>query len=114
VSCEQWTALEARLEERDEFRELMEEPPGGHNHGRKRGADGGWLPLSEDLQQAYAEDLTLEPEPQAYHRPVKPADTIRHGTYSAYKNDRCRCDDCRRANREYVARRRADNGLRES
>jgi hypothetical protein len=76
VSCEQWTALEARLEELDEFRELMEEPPGGHNHGRKRGADGGWLPLSEDLQQAYAEDLTLEPETPSATAPTRPTRTI--------------------------------------
>jgi hypothetical protein len=108
MSCEQWTALEARLEERDEFRELMEEPPGGHNHGRKRGADGGWLPLSEDLQQAYAEDLTLEPEPQAYHRPEKPEDTIPHGTATAYRHSRCRCDLCRAYKRESMRRWRAN------
>ena len=90
----------------DELAELMGEPPGGHNHGRKRGPGGGWISLEEDLAAAYEEHLTIDPEQQPYHRPVKPAETIRHGALSAYKNDRCRCDLCRAANAEYVRRRR--------
>lgn len=85
----------------DEWAELMSEPPGGHNHGRKRGAEGGWVPLDEDLAQAYEAHLTVEPEPQAYHRPSKPFDTIRHGTRAGYTNDGCRCEECRAAEREY-------------
>lgn len=34
-------------------------------------------------------------------------DEIRHGTLTAYTNQRCRCDDCRRAMRDYCGERRA-------
>jgi hypothetical protein len=38
----------------------------------------------------------------AYVRPVKPMDTIRHGTHAGYSHDKCRCDPCTQANREYM------------
>jgi hypothetical protein len=90
----------------DDLADLMAEPPGGHQHGRKRGVDGGWVELDEVVAAAYEEHMTLDPQSHPYHRPVKPEDTIVHGTRSAYVNDRCRCDDCREANREYIRTRR--------
>lgn len=40
---------------------------------------------------------------------------MKHGTVTAYKHYECRCDDCRRANRELVASQRdeARRGVRE-
>lgn len=32
---------------------------------------------------------------------------MKHGTYSTYKNHRCRCDECREANRTYMQTKRA-------
>jgi hypothetical protein len=90
----------------EELLDLISEPPGGHQYGRKRGLGGGWIPLNEDLAAAYEEDLTVESAPQAYHRPTKPEDTIVHGTLSAYTNDRCRCDVCRKAMRDWKRSRR--------
>jgi hypothetical protein len=83
------------------YEDLMSEPPGGHQHGRKRGGDGGWIELEENLAGAYEEDLTIEPAQQAYHRPVKPEDTIAHGTFGSYNQDGCRCEVCRTFMRDY-------------
>lgn len=82
----------------------MQEPPGGANHGRKRGGEGGWISLSEDIAQAYEEHLTVDPEDPTYHRPVKPEDTIPHGTATAYRNGKCRCDLCRAYKRDSMRR----------
>ena len=101
--------LELRREDLAELEKLMQEPPGGINYGRKRTQDGGWVRLEEDLARAYEAQLTVDPEEPAYHRSVKPADTIRHGTLSAYNNDRCRCELCRAAMRDYGRKRRASN-----
>jgi hypothetical protein len=90
----------------DDLADLMAEPPGGHQYGRKRGTDGGWVDLDEVVASAYEEHLTLDPSEHPYHRPVKPGDTIIHGSRSAYVNDRCRCDECRTANRAYIRARR--------
>lgn len=97
-----------------DLEELMAEPPGGHNHGRKRGGgvgrsplgSTGWGSLETQAHQVWEEYLTVDPDPPVYHRPEKPEDTIRHGTRSAYVNDRCRCDECRAAEREYKRSRR--------
>ncbi len=81
----------------------MEEPPGGHSHGRKRSPYGRWVPLGLNEQRAVEEELLpISPEQGPARRSVKPPDTIRHGTLSAYKNDRCRCDDCRAVNAAWV------------
>lgn len=85
----------------------MSEPPGGENHGRKRTAEGGWMRLDEDTAQAYDAHLTVDPEPQVYHRPNPPEDTLVHGRVSTYTNHGCRCERCREAQREYVASYRA-------
>jgi len=39
-------------------------------------------------------------------RPNKPFHTIRHGTISAYQNDKCRCDECKSGWRDYQRRLR--------
>lgn len=40
-------------------------------------------------------------------------DPIPHGTLAGYKYHECRCDDCKRANREQVRRQRAEIRRRE-
>lgn len=83
----------------DELAELMSEPPGGHNHGRKRG-EGGWVSLETfgfdegDLEYVVNDPLFRRRTRYDSHAP--------HGTRSRYVNGRCRCEDCRRANREYI------------
>jgi hypothetical protein len=32
----------------EDLKELMEEPPGGHNHGREKSDQGGWAQLETD------------------------------------------------------------------
>jgi hypothetical protein len=84
----------------DEIVELMEEPPGGDNHGRVKGANG-W----KSLEASYEADLPYlveDPEWRTGRRRKKEPWEIVHGTRSAYVNDQCRCDDCRTANREYI------------
>lgn len=99
---------------RDELEELMQEPPGGHNHGRK--CEGGrWHSLNAvEAGIALDEEVFVIEEPRSQTRrkpPNKPWDTIRHGTASAYQND-CRhhpsgpCDACREAWAGYVRSRR--------
>lgn len=85
----------------DEWAELMEGPPGGENHGRRRSI-GGWWDLEEDFSKSFQAGLSIEEFETPKRRSVKPEDTIRHGTLSAYKNDRCRCERCRAAQREYM------------
>jgi len=82
----------------DELEELMQEPPGGENHGRVR-TSGGWRSLEPQIDV----DLPYVIDDPSYRHAGKYA----HGTRSRYVHDRCRCDDCRRANREYAQRRRA-------
>ena len=79
----------------------MSEPPSGDNHGRRRSV-GGWWDLQEDFSRAFQGGLTIEELEGPKHRPDKPEETIRHGTLGAYQNDRCRCDDCRAAQRKYM------------
>lgn len=82
----------------DELAELMAEPPGGENHGRVR-TEGGWRSLEPD----YSADL-----PYLIHDPdYRNAQKYEHGTRSRYVADGCRCDECRRANREYMRARRS-------
>lgn len=81
----------------DELAELMAEPPGGHNHGRVRTA-GGWRSLEPD----YSQEL-----PYIVHDPeYRAIEKYRHGTRSRYVHGQCRCDKCRKANRDYFTRRR--------
>lgn len=87
----------------DEWAELMEDPPSGVNHGRRR-SFGGWWDLEEDFSRAFQGGLTIEEFDQPKKRSIKPENTIRHGTLSAYQNDRCRCELCRIAQREYMQR----------
>lgn len=92
----------------DFWRELMEEIPGGENHGRQRSHDGGWVPLGTEEHQPYDDDLSFHTfERQSpYHRFPKPEDTIRHGTRSGYATDGCRCKECKAANAAYMKARR--------
>lgn len=91
----------------DFWRDLMEEPPFGFNHGHERSHSGGWIPLGVEEQRAYEDELGFEVlERQAPRRRThKPEDTIRHGTRSAY-TEGCRCIPCRRANADYSKERR--------
>lgn len=99
--------FELRQMDWDELVELMEEPPGGHNHGRKRALSGKWARLGLEDQQSLDEDfhLDVDEEPR-YLRPGKPVETLAHGLLSTYTNDRCRCPDCREAMREWKRSRR--------
>lgn len=79
----------------DDWEELMAEPPHGHNHGRKRGDDGGWIPL-----ETPGEDL---PSVKTY------VDSPRkHGTEYVYRWIGCRCEKCRAWNAERSRLRRTD------
>lgn len=89
----------------DELAELMEEPPGGHNHGRKRGMDGRWVSLeTQDVAEGELTYLIHDPEYRDTQR-------YEHGTRSRYVHGDCRCGACRRANRDYMRARRAASGL---
>lgn len=78
--------------------ELMEEPPGGVNHGRKRDEDGGWEALSPGNEKRAPRK-----------RAVKPLKTVVHGTRSAYNNDKCRCAECKTAEALYRRQYRREN-----
>lgn len=94
----------------DDIEEIMSDPPGGVNHGRKRVARG-WVDLSGGTNQAIDLGLRLDGVDAPRRRSRKPGVTIRHGTISAYNNDGCRCDDCRAAIRDYRRRaRRVQSG----
>jgi hypothetical protein len=41
----------------------------------------------------------------------RPQDTFVHGRRSTYTNQGCRCDDCRRANREAIREYRQRNAI---
>lgn len=95
----------------DELAELMSEPPGGHNHGRKRGAEGGWRSLEEHFETALPY-IVDDPEWGKGRRRKKNPLEIRHGTRHAYTVDRCRCEICRKANAEYIAAYRRSRDVR--
>jgi hypothetical protein len=69
------------METFDELRELMEEPPGGYNHGRQRGAGGAW----ESVEQA---DYVMQTQKRY-------AESRKHGTEYTYRKLGCRCPTCR-------------------
>ena len=92
----------------DELADLMAEAPGGRGWGRKR-VNGDWVTLDQEEQQAWTEDYWVEPHPEPLRRPDRPEDTIRHGTVSAYNNQRCRCPECRDAIAEYRRQRRVQS-----
>lgn len=81
----------------DELRELMEEAPGGENHGRVR-TEGGWRSLEPrpDIDLPFIID---DPE-------YREARNYAHGTRSRYVMG-CKCARCRKANRDYQRSRRA-------
>ena len=78
----------------DELRVLMEEPPGGGNHGRRRTGEGSWERLDHAQQASLEEKFRYMIEV-----PI-------HGTRDCYVNERCRCKACRRANARYERQRR--------
>lgn len=86
-----------------DFEELMQEPPFGRNHGRRRSHDGSWLPLGAEEHLAFEDDLTFQnSERQSPRRKThKPEETIIHGTRSSYVYG-CKCDECRAANAQYL------------
>lgn len=89
----------------DDLEELMQEAPGGENHGRVR-TGGGWRSLSE----TYEADLpyvVVDPEYGQGRRLRRSSEGIRHGTTGGYRNHGCRCDLCRAAQRESLRRYRA-------
>lgn len=73
----------------EDWEELME-APGGENHGRRKGPQGGWVSNE-------AEDWGSNLE-YIVHVPI-------HGLRSTYVQDGCRCRACRRANAEYFRKR---------
>ena len=88
----------------EELEELMQEPPGGENHGRVR-TEGGW----RDLEYSYEADLpyiVVDPEYGKGRRLRRSPEGIPHGTTGGYRNHRCRCDECRAAQREALRRYR--------
>ena len=80
----------------EDWEDLMSEPPGGENHGRRRGA-GDWLRLDRAAHEfaeygfEYFVDLEI------------------HGTAASYRAG-CRCDSCRRAKRDEMRAYRARVG----
>ena len=91
--------------ELDELADLMAEPPGGHNGGRRRtyeGGDGikgfdGWQPLETGRFDI--------PSFKRYHEPrIEDKVPRQHGTRYTYQKVRCRCAVCRAWN---TATRRA-------
>lgn len=89
-----WGELDEIAElEFDFVEELMEEPPHGHNHGRKRGPEGAWIPLETDHRDS-----------PSYKRNVDPR---KHGTIYTYVKHKCRCTRCREAWSAYMKQRRA-------
>ena len=71
---------ELRYLELDFIEELMSQPPGGHNHGRKQ-TEGGWSPLETDPIDIPSWKRDPVPTP--------------HATDYAYRKLRCRCEICR-------------------
>lgn len=65
----------------DVMQDLMEEPPGGHNHGRARTVSGGWH--------------TLETPGESIPSFKRYADSRKHGTAYTYRKIGCRCELCR-------------------
>jgi len=94
----------AGLEEQD-LRELLEEPPGGHNHGWERDLGGRWHSLDTRVREIHAEYLDQPPHPITPPS-VRPFDEIPHGKVSSYTNLGCRCVECRKAMREWKRTRR--------
>lgn len=75
-------------------------------------AAGGYgKPTEADFEYPEPHELAAMPRQspleRVYRRPVKPADTIRHGTLAGYRHDKCRCDPCRQANRDHIRAYRA-------
>lgn len=90
----------------DDLAELMTEPPGGHNHGRRRG-EGGWVSLETNgYDHGDLDEVIPDPLFGQGRRLRRSSEGIPHGTFGGYTNHRCRCDLCRAANREHQRRRR--------
>ena len=70
----------------DELVELMEEPPGGHNHGRKKGESGGWIPLETPGVDT--------PSFKRWPGGLWSGGQRKHGTAYVANKLRCKCDDC--------------------
>lgn len=90
----------------EELAELMAEPPGGFNHGRRNGdpLDGVYDEGQEDWVPLLVEDRGLV---STKRYPVDSQSTTdRHGTLYAYVKLRCRCGRCRLAMAEWKRNRR--------
>ena len=89
----------------DELADLMAEPPGGgESHGRRK-TEAGWRYIGE----TYESDLPYvidDPEYNQGRRLRRSPEGIPHGTRGGYTNHRCRCDLCRKAQRDYLRKRR--------
>src|SRR5262245_8158394 len=118
-----WVPRESEDEAIIEALSLIEEPdpatvgPVADEDGSSPGfrdTSGEWLAasfLGESVLDVWDEGISMPAERFAYHRPKKPADTVRHGTRSAYVNDKCRCEPCRHANTAYVQENRRSQKL---
>ena len=93
-----------------DWAELMAEPPGGVNHGRRKTVTGGWQPLE-------AVDYTWDGEEK---KPVPVGDDLptsrrhvgkrRHGTTYTYVKIGCRCQVCKDGWARYIRERRLNGG----
>ena len=72
---------ELRFLEVEALEDLMAEPTGGHNHGRKKSPEGGWQAMETDPRDTPSRkrESVLTP----------------HGTDYAYRKLKCRCPECR-------------------
>jgi hypothetical protein len=93
--------LEGERLTRDDWAELMEEPPGGLNHGRTR-TESGW----KSLEPNYAEGLDYIIDNPEYRH----AERYEHGTIARYNHGPCRCDECKQAKRDYMREWRTRRG----
>lgn len=78
--------------ERKELEDLMSEPPGGHNHGRKKN-DGQWFPLEALEIHEHGDAFPVEEQSASIKRYVDRPRT--HGTAYTYRKIGCRCGLCR-------------------
>ena len=80
--------------------ELMQEPAGGHGHGRSRTSDGDWMPMETGPD----DNPSYKRYPMAHILP--PGE--RHGV-AAYQKRSCRCEVCKQAWAKYMKERRGSS-----
>lgn len=78
-------------DEEIDYAELMSEPPGGINRGRKKSTNGRWVALEPADFSMFEEIGKPLPVTDEFSMPALQA---KHGLY-AYQRLRCRCVDCK-------------------